>query len=76
MTQYEKNAIESIGLLKMDFLGLKTLTILQRALENIKESRGIDVDLEKAPIDDPKVYQLLQQALAPRNIPARICGHA
>jgi len=63
MTQYEKNAIESIGLLKMDFLGLKTLTILQRALENIKESRGIDVDLEKAPIDDPKVYQLLQQAL-------------
>ncbi len=63
MTQYEKNAIESIGLLKMDFLGLKTLTILQRALENVKESRGIDVDLEKAPIDDPKVYQLLQQAL-------------
>ncbi len=63
MTQYEKNAIESIGLLKMDFLGLKTLTILQRALENIKESRGVDVDLEKAPIDDPKVYQLLQQAL-------------
>lgn len=63
MTQYEKNAIESIGLLKMDFLGLKTLTILQRALENVKESRGIDVDLEKAPIDDEKVYQLLQQAL-------------
>lgn len=63
MTQYEKNAIESIGLLKMDFLGLKTLTILQRALENIKESRGVEVDLEKAPIDDPKVYQLLQQAL-------------
>ncbi|HPT46295.1 MAG TPA: DNA polymerase III subunit alpha [Candidatus Rifleibacterium sp.] len=63
MSQYEKNAIESIGLLKMDFLGLKTLTILQRALKNVKESRGIDVDLEKAPIDDPKVYQLLQQAL-------------
>ncbi|PKL42094.1 MAG: DNA polymerase III subunit alpha [Candidatus Riflebacteria bacterium HGW-Riflebacteria-1] len=63
MTQYEKNAIESIGLLKMDFLGLKTLTILQRALENIKDTQGVDVDLEKIPIDDPKAYELLQQAL-------------
>ena len=63
MTQYEKNAIESIGLLKMDFLGLKTLTILKNALENIKVSRGIEVDLEKVPIDDEKVYHLLQQAL-------------
>ncbi|MBU1105666.1 MAG: DNA polymerase III subunit alpha [Candidatus Riflebacteria bacterium] len=63
MTQYEKNAIESIGLLKMDFLGLKTLTIIQRALENIKVAQGIELDLTKAPIDDPKSYELLQQAL-------------
>lgn len=63
MTQYEKNAIESIGLLKMDFLGLKTLSILQRALENIKKVHGLDVDLESIPIDDAKSYHLLQQAL-------------
>lgn len=63
MTQYEKNAIESIGLLKMDFLGLKTLTIIQRALENIKKVHGVDVDLETIPIEDPKSYHLLQQAL-------------
>jgi len=63
MTQYEKNAIESIGLLKMDFLGLKTLTIIQRALENIKQVHGIDVELDKISIEDEKAYQLLQQAL-------------
>ncbi|PKL47115.1 MAG: DNA polymerase III subunit alpha [Candidatus Riflebacteria bacterium HGW-Riflebacteria-2] len=63
MTQYEKNAIESIGLLKMDFLGLKTLSILQRALENIKKSQGIDVDIEHLTFDDVKTYELLQQAL-------------
>ncbi|KAF1083492.1 MAG: DNA polymerase III alpha subunit [Candidatus Rifleibacterium amylolyticum] len=63
MTQYEKNAIESIGLLKMDFLGLKTLTILQRALENIKKSQGVDVDIEHLTFDDTKTYELLQQAL-------------
>ncbi|GAB4279747.1 MAG: DNA polymerase III subunit alpha [Candidatus Rifleibacteriota bacterium] len=63
VTQYEKNAIESIGLLKMDFLGLKTLTILQRALENIKNSRGVEVNLEEVPLDDPKTYELLQKAL-------------
>lgn len=63
MTQYEKNAIESIGLLKMDFLGLKTLSIIQRALANIKKVHGVDIDLETIPIEDPKSYQLLQQAL-------------
>lgn len=63
VTQYEKNAIEDIGLLKMDFLGLKTLTIIKRALENIKNSTGTEVDLDKVPIDDSKTYELLQQAL-------------
>lgn len=63
MTQYEKNAIESIGLLKMDFLGLKTLTILQRALQNIKRSQGVEVDLDRIAIDDAKTFELLQQAL-------------
>jgi DNA polymerase-3 subunit alpha len=63
VTQYEKNAIESIGLLKMDFLGLKTLTILKRALENVKASRGIEVNLDEASLEDTKTYELLQKAL-------------
>lgn len=63
VTQYEKNAIESIGLLKMNFLGLKTLRIIKRALENIKKSRGIDVNLEEASLEDAKAYELLQKAL-------------
>ena len=58
VTQYEGSVIESTGLIKMDFLGLKTLSIIMEALENIKASKGIDIDIEKIPIDDPKTYQL------------------
>ncbi len=58
VTQYEGSVIESTGLIKMDFLGLKTLSIIKEALENIKATRGIDIDIEKIPIDDPKTYQL------------------
>lgn len=58
VTQYEGSVIESTGLIKMDFLGLKTLSIIKEALENIKLTRGIDLDIEKIPIDDPKTYQL------------------
>ena len=58
VTQYEGSVIESTGLIKMDFLGLKTLSIIMEALENIKATHGIDIDIEKIPIDDPKTYQL------------------
>ena len=58
VTQYEGSVIESTGLIKMDFLGLKTLSIIKDALENIKTTHGIDIDIEKIPIDDPKTYQL------------------
>ena len=58
VTQYEGSVIEETGLIKMDFLGLKTLSIIKDALENIKQTRGIDIDIEKIPIDDPKTYQL------------------
>ena len=58
VTQYEGSVIESTGLIKMDFLGLKTLSIIRDALENIKITRGIDLDIEKIPIDDPKTYKL------------------
>lgn len=58
VTQYEGRVIEETGLIKMDFLGLKTLSIIKEAVKNIKLTRGIDIDMEKIPIDDPKTYQL------------------
>ena len=60
-TQYDGHVIESTGLIKMDFLGLKTLSELKEACANIKLTRGIDVDLDAIPIDDPKTYELYQQ---------------
>ena len=60
-TQYDGHVIESTGLIKMDFLGLKTLSELKEACANIKRTRGIDVDLDTIPIDDPKTYELYQQ---------------
>ncbi|MBO4825646.1 MAG: DNA polymerase III subunit alpha [Prevotella sp.] len=60
-TQYDGHVIESTGLIKMDFLGLKTLSELKEACANIKITRGIDIDLDNIPIDDPKTFQLYQQ---------------
>ena len=60
-TQYDGHVIESTGLIKMDFLGLKTLSELKEACENVKITRGIDIDLDTIPIDDPKTYELYQQ---------------
>jgi len=58
VTQYEGRVIEETGLIKMDFLGLKTLSIIKAAVANIKQSRGIDIDIDNVPIDDPKTYKL------------------
>ncbi len=58
VTQYEGGVIESTGLIKMDFLGLKNLSIIKEALDNIKLNHGVDIDIEKIPIDDPKTYEL------------------
>ena len=58
VTQYEGSVIESTGLIKMDFLGLKTLSIIKEALANIKNTHNIDVDIDNVPIDDKKTYQL------------------
>jgi DNA polymerase-3 subunit alpha len=58
VTQYEGSVIESTGLIKMDFLGLKTLSIIKEALDNIKTTHGIDLDINTIPIDDPKTYKL------------------
>ena len=58
VTQYDGHVIENVGLIKMDFLGLKNLTIIKDALRNIKKSHGIDIDIDHIPIDDELTYQL------------------
>jgi DNA polymerase-3 subunit alpha len=60
VTQYEATAIEKLGLLKMDFLGLRNLAIIERALEHIKRRHGIDVDIDHVALDDPKVFDMLK----------------
>jgi DNA polymerase III subunit alpha len=59
ITQFDYPACESLGLLKMDFLGLRNLTVLDDAVRGIKANRGIDVDLETLSLDDPPTYELL-----------------
>ncbi|OZC03030.1 DNA polymerase III subunit alpha [Rubricoccus marinus] len=61
VTQYDGKWIEEFGLLKMDFLGLKTLTILNDALGLIKENHGVEIDLDAIPLDDPATYRLFQR---------------
>jgi DNA polymerase-3 subunit alpha len=59
ITQWQMTELEEVGLLKMDFLGLKTLTILQEAARLVKEVHGVDVDLGKLPLDDRPTYELI-----------------
>ena len=61
VTQYEGSIIETIGLIKMDFLGLKTLSIIKEAIDNIKKSKGIDIDINQIPLDDEKTYELFSK---------------
>ena len=60
VTQYEASAIEKLGLLKMDFLGLRNLAIIERALEHIRRRHGLDVDIDHVSLDDPKVFEMLR----------------
>ena len=62
VTQYEMHSIEDLGLLKMDFLGLKNLTIIEATLARIYKVQGINIDIENLPLDDEKTFQLLQKA--------------
>lgn len=57
-TQYDGSHVESVGLLKMDFLGLKTLSIIKDALDNIRKSKGIELDIDQLPLDDKKTFEL------------------
>jgi DNA polymerase III subunit alpha len=61
VTQFDNSVVESAGLLKMDFLGLTTLTIIKTALKNIKKSKGISINMDEVPLDDQKTYELFQR---------------
>ena len=58
VVQYDGKHVEDVGLLKMDFLGLRTLSIIKDAVENVKLSKGIDIDIDTIPIDDKLTYEL------------------
>lgn len=57
-TQYDGSHVESVGLLKMDFLGLKTLSIIKDAIDNIKKSKGVEINIDDLPLNDKKTFEL------------------
>ncbi|MCA1833156.1 MAG: DNA polymerase III subunit alpha [Actinomycetota bacterium] len=59
VTQYEMKAVEELGLLKMDFLGLRNLTVIEDTLANLRKTRGIELDIDNPPLDDRKTYEML-----------------
>lgn len=61
VSQFDNSVAEDAGLLKMDFLGLKTLTIIKNACQMVKENHGVEIDPEEVPLDDPKTYELFQK---------------
>ena len=61
VTQYDNSVVESAGLLKMDFLGLKTLTLIKDTVKLIKYKHDIDIDIDSIPLDDTKTYELFQK---------------
>lgn len=61
LTQFEGSVIEDAGVIKMDFLGLKTLTIIRDALRLIKQNHGVDISIDDIPLDDRKTYELYQR---------------
>ena len=63
VTQFDGHYLEEVGMLKMDFLGLKTLSILKDAIENISISKGKNIDINKIPIDDKKTFELFSKGL-------------
>jgi DNA polymerase-3 subunit alpha len=61
VAQYDLTVIEDAGLVKMDFLGLRTLTMLEEAVKLVREFEGVEIDLRKLPLDDEKTYRLFQR---------------
>jgi DNA polymerase-3 subunit alpha len=61
VTQYDMRVVEKMGLLKMDFLGLRTLTVIDDTLKSAKAAEGVDIDIDNLPLDDPEVYRMFQE---------------
>ena len=61
VTQFEKNTVEHLGMLKMDFLGLRTATVIQDTVKLIKETTGKDLDIDNIDYDDPNILGLMSQ---------------
>ncbi|UII32484.1 DNA polymerase III subunit alpha [Fulvivirga ulvae] len=61
VTQFDNSVVENAGMLKMDFLGLKTLTIIKSAIANVKRRHGVEIDIDTIPLDDQKTYELYQR---------------
>ena len=62
VTQYAMNPVGELGLLKMDFLGLKTLTVIRNTCEMVKRTHGVEINIDQLPLDDKKTYDLLNRA--------------
>jgi len=61
VTQYDMRIVEKMGLLKMDFLGLRTLTVIDDAVKSVKSQEGLDIEIDEIPLDDPEVFRLFQE---------------
>lgn len=61
VTQFDNSVVESAGMLKMDFLGLKTLSIIKTAVQNVEKRHGLKIDIDELPLDDQKTYELYQR---------------
>ena len=61
VTQYAMNPVGDLGLLKMDFLGLKTLTVIRNTCEMVKANKGVDIPIDRLPLDDAKTYEILNK---------------
>ncbi len=62
VTQYAMGPVGDLGLLKMDFLGLKTLTVIRNTCQMVKATKGVEIEIDNIPLDDPKTYELLNRA--------------
>ena len=71
VTQYEMHGVEDLGLLKMDFLGLRNLDVIEITLELVEQSTGVRPDIDDVPLDDPKTFDLLARGRHDRRVPAR-----
>ena len=76
VTQFDNSVVESAGLLKMDFLGLKTLTLIKDTVKIVKARQGIELVPDDFPLDDAETYELFQTGGDHRDFPVRIPGHA